>query len=93
MRHLDLLPLTFTTADAGVHTFTVTLFLPHQGFNRKVGAFAGHHVTPTGDNRRDWEASDTKTDGSYEWTFDRSGTFDYVCTIHPTMDATVTVTD
>jgi benzoyl-CoA 2,3-dioxygenase component B len=25
------------------------LHLPHQGFNRKVGAFAGHHVTPSGE--------------------------------------------
>ena len=25
------------------------LYLPHQGFNRKVGAFAGHHVSPTGE--------------------------------------------
>lgn len=25
------------------------LTLPHQGFNRKVGAFAGHHVSPTGE--------------------------------------------
>ena len=25
------------------------LFLPHQGFNRKVGAFAGQHLTPTGE--------------------------------------------
>ncbi|MEU4231350.1 benzoyl-CoA 2,3-epoxidase subunit BoxB [Nonomuraea sp. NPDC026600] len=25
-----------------------TLYLPHVGFNRQVGAFAGHHVTPDG---------------------------------------------
>jgi len=25
------------------------LYLPHQGFNRKVGAFAGHSVSPTGE--------------------------------------------
>ena len=28
------------------------LSLPHVGFNRHVGLFAGHHVTPTGDARR-----------------------------------------
>ncbi|MGY1625084.1 benzoyl-CoA 2,3-epoxidase subunit BoxB [Geodermatophilus sp. SYSU D00965] len=26
-----------------------TLYLPHQGFSRKVGAFAGHWVTPSGE--------------------------------------------
>jgi benzoyl-CoA 2,3-dioxygenase component B len=25
------------------------LYLPHQGFNRKVGTFAGHHITPAGE--------------------------------------------
>jgi benzoyl-CoA 2,3-dioxygenase component B len=25
------------------------LYLPHQGFNRKVGAFSGHHIAPTGE--------------------------------------------
>ena len=30
----------------------VRLYLPHQGFNRKVGAFAGHLVTPDGTHRR-----------------------------------------
>ncbi|NUR82821.1 MAG: benzoyl-CoA 2,3-epoxidase subunit BoxB [Nonomuraea sp.] len=25
-----------------------TLYLPHTGFNRQVGAFAGHHLTPDG---------------------------------------------
>jgi benzoyl-CoA 2,3-dioxygenase component B len=33
------------------------LYLPHQGFNRKVGAFAGHHITPTGEivDEATWE--------------------------------------
>jgi benzoyl-CoA 2,3-dioxygenase component B len=25
------------------------LFLPHEGFNRKVGAYAGHHISPPGE--------------------------------------------
>jgi benzoyl-CoA 2,3-epoxidase subunit B len=35
------------------------LFLPHEGFNRKVGVYAGHHVSPTGEVLDDaaWEAS------------------------------------
>ncbi|MFD1541706.1 benzoyl-CoA 2,3-epoxidase subunit BoxB [Nonomuraea guangzhouensis] len=34
-----------------------TLYLPHVGFNRQVGAFAGHHVTPDGRliDRATWE--------------------------------------
>ena len=42
--------------DAGLEQ---RLFLPHQGFNRKVGTFAGHHVSPTGEILDDaaWEKS------------------------------------
>jgi benzoyl-CoA 2,3-epoxidase subunit B len=32
--------------DAGVDE---RLYLPHEGFNRKVGVYAGHHVSPTGE--------------------------------------------
>jgi benzoyl-CoA 2,3-epoxidase subunit B len=34
------------------------LYLPHEGFNRKVGAYAGHHVAPTGEVLDDaaWQA-------------------------------------
>jgi benzoyl-CoA 2,3-dioxygenase component B len=32
--------------DAGLEE---RLTVPHQGFNRKVGVFAGHHVTPSGE--------------------------------------------
>jgi benzoyl-CoA 2,3-dioxygenase component B len=28
---------------------TERLILPHEGFNRKVGVYAGHHVSPTGE--------------------------------------------
>jgi benzoyl-CoA 2,3-dioxygenase component B len=46
--------------DAGLEE---RLFLPHQAFNRKVGSFAGHHVTPAGDIVDDatWE----RTVGGY----------------------------
>jgi benzoyl-CoA 2,3-dioxygenase component B len=27
----------------------VRLYLPHEGFNRKVGVYAGHHVSPSGE--------------------------------------------
>jgi benzoyl-CoA 2,3-dioxygenase component B len=35
------------------------LYLPHQGFNRKVGAFAGHSVSPTGEliDEATWQRS------------------------------------
>jgi benzoyl-CoA 2,3-epoxidase subunit B len=37
------------------------LRLPHPGFNRKVGAFAGHYVTPAGEliDEAQWQASAT----------------------------------
>jgi benzoyl-CoA 2,3-dioxygenase component B len=46
--------------DAGLEE---RLFLPHQAFNRKVGSFAGHHVTPTGEivDEATWE----RTVGGY----------------------------
>lgn len=35
------------------------LFLPHEGFNRKVGVYASHHVSPTGEVLDDaaWDAA------------------------------------
>jgi benzoyl-CoA 2,3-dioxygenase component B len=38
------------------------LRLPHEGFNRAVGAFASHHVTPDGEvvNEQKWEAKRTE---------------------------------
>jgi benzoyl-CoA 2,3-dioxygenase component B len=40
--------------DAGLQQ---RLTLPHEGFNRKVGTFAGHHISPDGRllEREDWE--------------------------------------
>jgi benzoyl-CoA 2,3-dioxygenase component B len=34
------------------------LTLPHEGFNRRVGAYAGHHLSPTGEvlSEEDWAA-------------------------------------
>ncbi|WP_336215263.1 benzoyl-CoA 2,3-epoxidase subunit BoxB [Nonomuraea sp. LPB2021202275-12-8] len=34
------------------------LYLPHEGFNRKVGVYAGHHVTPQGEvvDEAAWQA-------------------------------------
>jgi benzoyl-CoA 2,3-dioxygenase component B len=42
-------------ADHGIDT---KLYLPHVGFNRQVGAFAGHHVTPDGRlvDEAEWKA-------------------------------------
>ncbi|NGN64167.1 benzoyl-CoA 2,3-epoxidase subunit BoxB [Streptomyces sp. A7024] len=41
--------------DAGLDA---RLYLPHQGFNRKVGAYSGHHITPDGRivAAEEWEA-------------------------------------
>ncbi|WP_375502330.1 benzoyl-CoA 2,3-epoxidase subunit BoxB [uncultured Jatrophihabitans sp.] len=41
--------------DAGLEQ---RLFLPHEGFNRKVGAYSGHHVSPDGTVLTDeqWDA-------------------------------------
>lgn len=41
------------------HGLDPVLYLPHVGFNRKVGTFAGHHVSPDGRvlARHEWEAA------------------------------------
>lgn len=36
--------------------------------------------------------SEFQTQGQFSHTFDEAGTYDYVCTIHPGMEGTVTVT-
>ena len=39
----------------------------------------------------DAESPDLKKGGTYSRTFDKAGTFDYICEIHPTMKGTVIV--
>ncbi|GAA1639867.1 benzoyl-CoA 2,3-epoxidase subunit BoxB [Nonomuraea maheshkhaliensis] len=43
----------------GSHGLGPVLHLPHVGFNRKVGTFAGHHVSPDGRvlAQHEWEAA------------------------------------
>ncbi len=40
------------------HGLDVELALPHRGFNREVGLFAGHHVSPSGEvlTKQEWDA-------------------------------------
>ncbi len=38
-----------------------------------------------------WDSSTLQTDGTFSFTFDQVGVFQYFCTIHPFMTATVTV--
>ena len=40
-----------------------------------------------------WDSGSLSTSQSYSFTFDDVGSFAYFCTIHPTMTATVTVTE
>lgn len=39
----------------------------------------------------DGQSPDLKNGGTYSKTFDKTGTFDYICEIHPTMKGTVIV--
>lgn len=41
----------------------------------------------------DEDSGDLDSGESYSRTFEEAGEFEYVCTIHPTMEATITVTD
>jgi plastocyanin len=49
----------------------------------------GHDVT--GDNFKSGEPGAMKSGDTFEHTFDSAGTFDYVCTVHPGMEGSVTV--
>jgi plastocyanin len=49
----------------------------------------GHDVT--GDDFKSGAAGGLGNGDTFEHTFDQAGTFDYVCTVHPGMEGTVTV--
>jgi plastocyanin len=49
----------------------------------------GHDVT--GDNFKSGEPGAMQNGDTFEHTFDTAGTFDYVCSVHPGMEGTVTV--
>jgi plastocyanin len=50
---------------------------------------AGHDVT--GDDFKSGSPGGMASGDTFEHTFDTAGTFDYVCTVHPGMEGTVTV--
>jgi plastocyanin len=50
---------------------------------------AGHDVT--GDDFESGEPGGIAQGDTFEHTFEEAGTFDYVCTVHPGMEGTVTV--
>ena len=49
----------------------------------------GHDVT--GDSFKSGAPGGLANGDTFEFTFDKTGTFDYVCTVHPGMEGTVTV--
>jgi plastocyanin len=49
----------------------------------------GHDVT--GDEFRSGDPGGMQNGDTFEHTFDKAGTFDYVCTVHPGMEGSVTV--
>jgi plastocyanin len=49
----------------------------------------GHDVT--GDDFKSGEPGAMQNGDTFEHTFDTAGTFDYVCTVHPGMEGSVTV--
>ena len=49
----------------------------------------GHDVT--GDNFKSGDSGGMQNGDTFAQTFDKKGTFDYVCTVHPGMKGSVTV--
>ena len=47
------------------------------------------HTTTSDDGL--WDSGSLSAGGTFEHTFDAAGTFDYICSIHPSMTATITV--
>ena len=50
-----------------------------------------HTVTKTGGPGPQFDSGNVDVGGEYEQTFEQKGKIDYVCTIHPGQDGTVTV--
>jgi plastocyanin len=48
--------------------------------------------TPSDPLPDQWDSGTLQTNVSFTFTFDQAGTFVYFCRIHPSMQATVTVT-
>ncbi|MFV1999273.1 MAG: plastocyanin/azurin family copper-binding protein [Acidimicrobiia bacterium] len=48
------------------------------------------HTTTADDGL--WDSSTMRPDDTFAFTFTEAGTFTYLCTIHPSMRATITVT-
>lgn len=46
-----------------------------------------HNVSSDGFN------SKIQTEGTYSFSFDEAGTIDYICTVHPSMKASIVVTE
>jgi plastocyanin len=66
-----------------------------------VSVAVGTKVTWTNDdsakhrvkaNDGSFDSKDMAQGDTYEFTFDKAGTFDYICAIHPSMKGTITVT-
>ncbi len=51
----------------------------------------GHDVTAEDRSFRSGKPGSVKQDATFEHTFDQTGTFAYVCTVHPNMTGTVEV--
>ncbi len=54
------------------------------------------HTTTSGEpgaQTDTWDSGALQTGGGFSFTFEEAGTFSYFCTIHPSMRATVTVTE
>lgn len=94
------------TVEGGVQTHQLAILnFAHQDATVKVGtAVLWHnqdgtsHTTTSGrpgdaDAGSLWDSGNLLFDGTFSHTFDQAGEFPYMCTIHPTMQGTVTVTN
>lgn len=91
---------TTTGAEAGAATADLTIV--DFAFGEPLTVAAGTEVTATNEDSvpHTWTASDGTFDSgnigqgeSFSFTFDEAGTYDFVCTIHPTMTGSITVTE
>lgn len=81
--------LNFAHQDATVKVGTVVAWHNQDGTS---------HTTTSGqpsdaDAGAVWDSGNLLFDGSFSHTFDQVGEFPYMCTIHPTMQGTITVTE
>jgi plastocyanin len=78
---VDIKGFAFNPADVSVAVGTKVTWTNDDSTKHRVKA-----------NDGSFDSKDMANGDTFEFTFDKAGTFDYICAIHPSMKGTITVT-